>query len=166
MGALLVKLTQSSINRLVRLWPDFFLPSSSTSRNTVSDSLHMPEANSSASQSLGAAMSQVDTSIVSQTKPCSDCLPICALGCLNVFFSVDNRKKSKLSLALWSCPQTPTSVKPSKTVWCLSSWLGHTVSPNLLSPWTTGRSRSSTVYSCPQVAPSAVQNCAVNVFLV
>ena len=70
----------------------------------------MPEANSSASQPLSAALFQVDTSIVSQTKPCSDYLPICALGCLSVFFSVDNRKKSKLSLVVWSCPQTATSV--------------------------------------------------------
>ena len=32
------------------------------------------------------------------------------------------------------------------------SWLGHTVSPNLLGPWTTGMSRNSTVCSCPQLS--------------
>ena len=45
----------------------------------------------------------------------SDCLPICALRRLNVFFSVDNKEKSELSPVVWSCLQTVE----------VTSWLVH-----------------------------------------
>ena len=49
--------------------------------------------------------------------------------------------------------------------WSLLLAWPHSFSKSL-GPRTTGMSRSSTVCSCPQVATLAVQNCAVNVFLV
>ena len=136
------------------LWPDCFLLSSSASHNTVRICFTCPKP-IPAQINLSVRPCPRWTRDRQPDKTVSDCFPIVHLD-VSMFFSVDNREKSRLSLVMWSCPQI--------TVFVLITGVCTRISRCVLCPWTTIWSEQPrvVVFSADSNVRQAVQNNVVS----